>query len=260
MKQIKSLNLQADDVYVVTYPKSGTHWLSWTIAQSIFTAKSIDYELNFFTLHGLVHDIMSSRHELPQKGFAGLPDMPRILKSHHNYSRSFKRVIWMVRDPRDVMASHYAYCLGNGTIDSSWSLTQFVVSKRFGINKWAEHTKSWLNARAEGQIVRMFRYEDLRGEPIATTRAIAKLLGVPLSIDQAASVVQQSDKRTMSAAEETSRSTFRLQNPNDRLVRLDRGVNRHNLSVEDLEIIRKSAGCLAERLGYRLDEAVAEPS
>lgn len=43
-------NAMAEDIYLVSFPKSGNHWLRFLLANAIKTHFTIDREVNFFTI------------------------------------------------------------------------------------------------------------------------------------------------------------------------------------------------------------------
>ena len=71
-------------------------------------------------------------------------DTPRILKSHEVYDYRYKRVIYIVRDPRDVFLSYYYFCLKTGKIKNEYPieslLDEFVERGISTYGSWQDHS------------------------------------------------------------------------------------------------------------------------
>ncbi|MEO1129214.1 MAG: sulfotransferase domain-containing protein [Planctomycetota bacterium] len=171
-------------IFVPGYPKSGTTWACQMIG---------DYMQVPFPRWYL----------LPLAG-------EFIVHGHTTVSPKFERVVYTVRDGRDVMVSLY-YFLGKRLPDGGpesfspkqkrWfpaatsrddvmqhirtHLPAFVESQMRNPHSsdvtWAEHVETYVRAKAaprEGQRLTCLRYEDLRTDPIgAMTQAMTELTG-----------------------------------------------------------------------------------
>ena len=82
-----------DDVWIVSYPKSGNTWTRFLIANLTSGGERVDWT----NIDRRVPDIYQGRDSLYQS----LP-RPRYFKSHEAYRPEYRRVVFIVRDPRDV--------------------------------------------------------------------------------------------------------------------------------------------------------------
>src|SRR5271169_1782765 len=96
----RRLIVDKDDTFLVSYPKSGNTWVRMLIANFLSPDKPADFR----DMNRLVPDpgAQTKRH------FAKMP-RPRVIKSHSVFDPRFPRVIYIVRDPRDVVISEYHY-------------------------------------------------------------------------------------------------------------------------------------------------------
>jgi hypothetical protein len=94
------------DYYLVSYPRSGNTWLRAMIAELLYgksgeSIKDIQYYVP--DIH-----VATSKHRL-------IPSPFRVFKSHDRllndayFTPNYKKVIYLIRDPRDVVISHFRY-------------------------------------------------------------------------------------------------------------------------------------------------------
>lgn len=143
------------DIFVVGYPKSGNTWFQNLITGIYF---GIDPELAPDTLiQELVPDIHFKKQYRRFK-------TPMFFKTHNLPRPEYKRVIYLVRDGRDVMVSYYHYQMAimNEKID-------FMAMVRDGKGlfpgKWHEHIQAW-DANPYHAEKMIIKYENLKQDPL----------------------------------------------------------------------------------------------
>ena len=109
----------------------------------------------------------------------------RIFKCHDYYDHRFRRAIYIVRDPREVIVSAYFFAIKIGVIKKNYSKRKFVrdfLNGEFNSNfgTWSQHVGSWHGARDKN--ILFIRYEDLRKRPVIEISKIAKFLKIKISI------------------------------------------------------------------------------
>lgn len=176
----KNCTILKTDTFLVSYPKSGNTWLRFLLAQVM--AKQ---QLDFYTIEKIIPDIYeNSDHRLLKI------KNPRVLKSHETYCSDYPRVIYIVRDPRDVAISYYYWQKKVGMLakyGADFSLRDylkhgFLESEKMGIISWAKHVDSWVShVDTLGEHLLIIRYEDIEKEPSNVLRQVIDF--VDLKVD-----------------------------------------------------------------------------
>src|SRR5207249_5512725 len=113
----RNLTVFGDDVFLVSYPRSGNTWTRFLIANLAHPNEPT----NFANIESRIPEI----YLFPDRVLLNLP-RPRILKSHECFDPRYKRTIYIVRDPRDVAVSYYYYAIKRKRIEEGYPLDDFV--------------------------------------------------------------------------------------------------------------------------------------
>jgi Sulfotransferase domain len=147
--------LSAQDVFVVGYPKSGNTWFQHLVAAVVY---GVDPRWSPPLLaNDLVPDVHFNR-------FYRRYATPMFFKSHHLPLSVYRRVVYLLRDGRDVMVSyfHFLEAVHKRTLD-------FRELVRTGSSlipcKWHEHVEAW-RRNPYGADMLIIRYEDLLDRPV----------------------------------------------------------------------------------------------
>lgn len=200
----KEVSSHDDDVWIVSYPKSGNTWTRFLIGNLISGGNPVDWS----NIERWVPDIYYGR----DSQFRSLP-RPRYFKSHEAYRPNYRRVVLIVRDPRDVAVSYYHFARKAGHIDADATVADFMklfISGRIDpYGSWGENVGSWLGARRGSPDFTVVRYEDLLENTEAQLARIVQMLGLDVGSDQLRRAVENSTADKMRALEETQRSQHR---------------------------------------------------
>jgi Sulfotransferase domain len=164
-----------DDTFIVSYPRSGNTWTRFLIANLLHP----EIEIGFANIDSVVPDTAA----LSSRALKRTP-RPRVLKSHQYFDHRYPKVIYIVRDPRDVALSYYQFHRKYGFINDDHPIEQFVadfvggrlISADWGT--WAENVASWLYTRGHNAGFLLTRYEDLKQDTYRELTRIASFLGV----------------------------------------------------------------------------------
>jgi len=158
-----------EDVFIVSYPRSGNTWIRFLLAN---LKADVDRPIDFVEMERLVPDIhVFGQWEMIHKMPPG-----RFIKSHMLFDKRYKRVIYVVRDGRDVMVSYYhLHCPRNYPL----SFLEFLrLHARIWPGHWHQHVQSWLDHAGELSFL-LVRYEDLLAGPVEQFRRIAEFVDMP---------------------------------------------------------------------------------
>lgn len=173
-RMVRDITILPDDVFLTSYPRSGNTWTRFLIGSLIHH----DDPITFANIEKKVPDIYVNSDALLLK-----ISRPRILKSHQSFDPRYRKVIYIVRDPRDVAISFYHFHIKMGLIDEEYPLQKFIARfvagevERFG--SWGEHVGGWLGARGETSEFLLLRYEDLLKDTFGELNKVASFLGLP---------------------------------------------------------------------------------
>ena len=145
-----------NDIFIVSYPKSGNTWLRFLVASLV----SDPHRIDFTNIDRIIPDI----YQHTERALQALK-RPRIIKSHEYFDRRYGRVIYIVRDPRDVAVSYYYHHIKQRLIPEDLGfegfLDRFLAGTLDAYGSWHEHVGSWIGARADRDDFLLLRYEDL---------------------------------------------------------------------------------------------------
>lgn len=132
--------LRADDLFLSSYPRSGSTWFRMVYCNLIVLEQSDDEQMSFDKLNRM----------MPELGVSDLSeawpyrDFPRLVKTHQPFRIVFGRrgAIGVLRDPRDVMVSFYHFRKDRKhAFDGTFQ--EFLREARFGLEAWCRHYVSW---------------------------------------------------------------------------------------------------------------------
>jgi hypothetical protein len=271
-----------DDIFLVSFPKSGNTWTRFLLANLMHPDKSV----GFANIECIVPDIAA----FPRADFRRLK-RPRVIKSHDCFDPRYRRVIYIVRDPRDVAVSLYHYAKKVKNIDDSLPLEAFIkrmfVPGRSYNGTWGEHVGSWLvnatnlaefsmldgsarppsassvqmkmdalGARGHGRDFLLVRYEDLLEDTKAGLRRIAEFSGLEASPERIERAVERSSANSMrklESAQDLQWATTRETRKDIHFVREAKsGQWRTALCASSIVEIESTWGHLMRLIGYEL--------
>lgn len=245
-----------DDRFLVSYPRSGNTWTRFLIANLLFH----DREVSFLNIDYLIPDVLNvNRRELARIA------RPRLIKSHEYFDPRYKKVIYIVRDPRDVAVSYYYFYLKQGFIQDGYSLGKFIA--QFVIGEidpeyacWGENVMSWIATRSGQPDFLLLKYEDMKANPAHELAKVGTFLGIPYGPASLARAVESSSAERMRELEKRDENRWigtRRKRKDVRFVRTaTTGGWRSTLSEDDIARIENAWGSLMKKLEYEL---VAKP-
>ncbi len=245
-----------DDSFLVSYPRSGNTWARFLLANLMYPKEAV----SFSTIEQKIPDVYkNTRNHL-----ARLP-RPRILKSHEYFDPRYNKVIYIVRDPRDVAISYYHYQVKLKFIENDYPMDRYVSRFVAGdvdlYGSWADNVVSWLATRQNHPHFLLIRYEDMLINPKQELARMASRIGFQSTPQQLIAAVQLSTAirmRTLEKQEADQWVTTKRSRLDEPFVRLAKsGQWKSGLPKQSVAEIESAWGHLMKTLGYELATACA---
>src|ERR1700733_6089133 len=203
------LTVFPDDVFLVSYPRSGNTWARFLIGNLVYQ----DEAVTFKNVESRIPEI----YLFPDRVLRRLPH-PRMLKSHECFDPRYKRIIYIVRDPRDVAISYYHYAIKLDWIDQHCPIEEFVprfVAAEFDIRakwaaSWSDHVMSWVSMRSQNADFLLLRYEDMIQNTEQELSRVAAFLKIQLTPERLTRAVQLSSADHMRDLERKEGQEWKL--------------------------------------------------
>lgn len=259
----RNLTVFPDDVFLVSYPRSGNTWARFLIGNLIYQ----DEPVTFANIESRLPEIYFN----PDHAMRRLP-RPRILKSHECFQPLYRRVIYIVRDPRDVAVSFYHHNIKAGNIADDYAIEDFVprfIDAEFDAKwgSWADHVLSWLRLRQDSHSFILLRYESMKQQPETELARVAAFLqdcsfgAIDASHDKLQRAVELSSPERMRALEKQQARQWVL----TRETRSDKpfvrsataGGWKSHLPEQSVTAIESAWGEIMQTLGYELGRGTA---
>lgn len=168
------------DAFLASYPKSGRTWFRYILAQYFARLAEGDGALDLHQMFQVVPN-----YDLdPVRGIPGFrygkrrSEVPLILVTHLPYSRSLflnRPVIFMVRDPRDVIVSAFFHA-SRHKHRFSGDLNAFIMEERQGLPALVRHLNGWAKGLRHHRSV-ILSYEELTADTAGTCWRVLEFLG-----------------------------------------------------------------------------------
>jgi len=234
-----------DDLFLVSYPKSGNTWMRFMLANLLQT-QQLGPEAEPINFNSAVQFVPEYELHTRQVEDAA---RPRILKSHAAYDPSFPRVAYLVRDPRDVYVSYYHYM--RKRLPEATTFSDFIRIDGLHPCHWHEHVGSWVTQPN----VLVIRYEDMLKDAAGQLRRLldhGRHTGFsPAQVDAA---VARSSFNRMKAIEQDKGRPFQSEQhraQSTTFMRSGKANAWHDyFTPDDHAMIVNRMGPLMKRLGY----------
>jgi len=176
--RLKKLELRSDDVFLIAYPKAGTHWVA-EIIHMLLKGKA-EYDTNTKEKYMYEFQTPQSLGELPS---------PRIFNSHlsmdllpSKLAENNTKLVFLQRNPRDVSVSFYKHIQHLGKEDGySATFDQYMdmfMADKVIHQSWCKYT---LNMEKDlpnypAHLQHSMYYEDIKLNPVEQVKRLATFL------------------------------------------------------------------------------------
>ena len=259
----RNFRVYPDDTFVVSYARSGNLWTRFMVA----TLLHPETEVRLSNIERFAPDTSNQSNRALKR-----TPRPRLIKTHNYFDHRYKRIIYVVRDPRDVMLSYYNFQKKYRQINDNVPLEKYVdnfVNGTLGSEGWGswyENVASWVMTRHKDPNFLLLRYEDMIQDTLRELRKIAAFLGVECSPSRLNEVVALSSADRMRQLEkEDANEWVGTKNRRQDIPMIGVATSggwRKVLPKECVAKIETAWGDLMTRVGYELavrDKLPASP-
>jgi Sulfotransferase domain len=247
-----------DDIFLVSYPRSGNTWTRFLLGNLIDQNNPV----TFSNIEARIPEIYFNRDRVLRQ----LP-RPRMLKSHECFQPHYPRVIYLVRDPRDVAISFYHHNVKARNISDDYPMAKFVprfiageFDPKFG--SWRDNVLSWTLVRKEDPGFLLLRYEDMKLDTVSVLASVVAFLDccafrkIDSNPEALRRTVELSSAENMRALEKQDASSWVLTKGTRRDKPFVRSATsggwKTQLDPESVAAIESAWGSLMQKLGYDL--------
>jgi Sulfotransferase domain len=241
-------SLRPNDIFFASYPRSGSTWLRFVLYESIVGQSS-----GFGNVNESIPDVKDRK-----TGIALMPNGGRLIKTHEPYHPEYKKAVYLVRDPRDVALSEYAYQTALGLVDQPLDdyLRVFLTKGVNPFSSWSAHINSWLSAPLSSDQLLVVKFEDLRHDTTNGVADIIRFFGLTPNLAQIREAVANNSVERMKAKE---KETPQRASKKGQFIRSGSvGGWRAKLTEAQIAVVRDHASDLLNRLSYPLDAQAQE--
>ena len=247
-----------DDTFLVSYPRSGNTWTRFLIANLLYP----DKDVSFLNIERLIPDTSSQSNRAMRR-----TPRPRLIKIHEYFDHRCRKVIYIARDPRDVVLSYYDFQRKYRHFEDGYPLERYVddcIQGRLssaGWGTWGENVASWLYTRGKTKGFLLLRYEDMMEDPAREPTRVAAFLGIdtdPARIQNAVDKSSANRMREMEKRESGQWVATRNHRQDIPFVRVAKaGGWKEKLPASCVAQIEAAWGDIMRDLGYELTKASA---
>lgn len=247
-KKISYYSLRADDILISSFPKVGSTFTRFVLANLVNLQYQVTDKVNFHNLNSIMPEL---GHENMKKPWE-YSSYPRFVKTHDRFNSKFKKVaniLYIIRDPRDTMISYHSYANARKSMNAPVDFNDFVLDKKHGMPALNKHFEKYFDHTAL-----IFKYEDLMTKPV---ECFDQFLNDLLKLNIADDVIEKAvalsrPERVKKEEEETGRPTASKFNSQYKFIR-NAGINQWQEEMDPLvaELIMKNTSQLFLQLGYK---------
>lgn len=173
------------DALVISYPKCGRTWLRLMLGRCLRGPAHDDY-LDIFAMTS--RDPATPTIDFSHDDFAHWKPVEAICEDKRIYAG--KTVLFLARDPRDVLVSYYFEYTRRGSRDEAndsdfdGTISDFIRHPIGGLPSLVRFYNVWARSRDIPERFRVLRYEDMHREPNRSLANACAFLGLPVSAAQ----------------------------------------------------------------------------
>ena len=164
------------DVYIISYPKCGRTWTRIMLKRYLELSEPGHRSQAFNDQSILrISKSLTIKFEHDQGGFTPPVKADELTFNVSKYSN--KRVVCLVRDPRDVVVSNW-YMLKYATNVYQGDLSEFIRDHFFGIRKIVAFLNMWVENANSIKDFYLISYEQIKKAPFSKFQEMLEFIGI----------------------------------------------------------------------------------
>ncbi|KAJ8040137.1 Sulfotransferase family cytosolic 1B member 1 [Holothuria leucospilota] len=204
---VRDWNTRQEDIFISTYPKSGTHWMYEIVlliladgySEKIDRSQMISHMIEMMYPPDLTRPIYEIFDE---KG------SPRVILSHLPWQFLPKqlteqkkgKVIYVTRNPNDILASMSRFILASSGKEKDEIIWKYLINTFLtgdaSYGSWFDHVERYWEQRNQGNVF-FTSYEQLKKDFRSVVKPLSKFLGHELDEDALDRVEEKSSVKAM---------------------------------------------------------------
>ena len=176
------------DVYIVSYPKCGRTWVRTMLQKSAELLAQPEHRFYDKGLVQIADRIVKFEHDQGN----WVPAPPRLhTLSFRQRKYAGKKVVFLVRDPRDVLVSSWYHLRYREHIYQT-ELPTFIRDELVGVEKIVSFMNMFVENKDVPSNFLLMTYEDLHGKPRESFRSLMQFMGIELDGDMLDQAIEAS--------------------------------------------------------------------
>ncbi|XP_062952168.1 amine sulfotransferase-like [Cynocephalus volans] len=200
LENLDDFEIRDDDVFIITYPKSGTIW-----TQQILSLIYFEGHRNRTENVETIDRAPFLEYNIRNMNFIDRPS-PRLFTSHIPYYLAPKglknkraKIVYVYRNPKDVLISYFHFSKLVVVLEATDTIEHFM--KKFLDGKvvgslWFDHIRGWYEHKHDFNILFMM-YEDMKKNLRSSVLKISDFLEKELSEEDVDAIVRQATFQSM---------------------------------------------------------------
>eukprot|EP00057_Strongylocentrotus_purpuratus_P032567 XP_788075.3 PREDICTED: sulfotransferase family cytosolic 1B member 1 [Strongylocentrotus purpuratus] len=229
IERLKSFEVRPDDIWILTFPKAGTHWMMEIVGLILSDGDPDKIDRSLFAqtveMINLDQRFPATKDEEKQYPVDMAPFLdviekapsPRAVLTHLQFDLLPRdilkaKVIYLARNPKDIIVSWFQFVGKSRALPLTMDRTiEDFVTGEMQWGPWPGHVRSFWELKDHDNVTFVF-YEDLKKEPAKYIQKISSGIGRPLSEEVLQKVVKFShidaQKATFKKMAESGKGNF----------------------------------------------------
>ena len=203
----KEFVVKDGDVFIVTYPRSGTTWTEQMVHLLVNKGEQGEQRLTdavpwLETLPHRPNSMIEFLEAMPQR---------RLFTSHLPYplmphiDNTSAKIVYVARNPKDVAISTYFHNQSKGGYEGSWDeYFQLFLYSDVGFGPYFDHVLPWWQASQKDKNILFLLYENIKHDHAGNVAKLASFLDIQTDSQLIETVVRLSSFQSMTSNETTN--------------------------------------------------------